>query len=561
MWDHYENSLLTPSKVSPGSGKPVHWKCRRGHEWKASVRAVVKNRGYCSKCNSLAVRYRDIAWQWDYKRNPDTPMDVAGAPPKLRFCVCDKEPSHSWRASVSSRTRLRTRCPQCANLEVSSTNNLQHLSPELAAQFDVPANGATPDLLVATSTKKAWWVCPLGPDHRWDASPLNRYLNGHGCRCCAGKQASVTNSLASLFPEIAAQFDSDANGLAPDQVVAGSNENYQWRCPVARDHVCSAIPNNRTGKEKEGCPACSGRQVPVTNSLETLHPDLAREMDSNLNGGTTAKDVVAGSNMSATWRCSVNPEHIWDATPNHRTSKTNPTGCSNCPGLKVLPAKSLAAVHPDIAAEWDPERNGSLRPDQFAPTSDHQACWICPNGHRWNARVDHRIGYGVGSGHAACNLTARSESELYLSFELSQFFEIDTDDRTIDVLGGETLNVDTKFQGERLVVEFEGAYWRRGYEERDSRKSEKLGESGWKVVRVRDHELGRISPTDVRVDTRRMSHKEIANRTLAKVYVLLGRDKAELSDYLAQPDLAKQAQAAAYIKQLKDRNRQRDRGS
>ncbi len=150
----------------------------------------------------------------------------------------------------------------------------------------------------------------------------------------------------------------------------------------------------------------------------------------------------------------------------------------------------------------------------------------------------------------ACNLTARSESEPYLSFELSQFFEIDPDDLTIDVLGGETLNVDTKFQGERLVVKFDGAYWRRGYEERDSRKSEKLGEAGWKVVRVRDHELGRISPTDVRVDTRRMSHKEIANRTLERVYELLSRDKAQLRDYPAQPDLAKQAQAAAYIKQF-----------
>ena len=104
-------------------------------------------------------------------------------------------------------------------------------------------------------------------------------------------------------------------------------------------------------------------------------------------------------------------------------------------------------------------------------------------------------------------MTARSESELYLSFELSQYFEIDPDDLTIDVLGGETLNVDTKFQGEGMVVKFDGAYWRRGYEERDSRKSEKL------------------------------------------------------SDYLAQLDLAKQAQAAAYIKQFKDRKRQRDQGS
>ena len=63
LWDHHKNTHLTPSQVSPGSGKRVHWKCRRGHEWKASVQAVVKNRGYCARCNSLALRYPDIARQ------------------------------------------------------------------------------------------------------------------------------------------------------------------------------------------------------------------------------------------------------------------------------------------------------------------------------------------------------------------------------------------------------------------------------------------------------------------------------------------------------------------
>ena len=105
-------------------------------------------------------------------------MDVAGASPKLRFWLCDKDSSHSWRTSVSIRTRQGAGCPQCANLEVSSTNNLQYLSPELAKQFDVAANGCAPDLVVATSAKKVWSVCPLGPDHHWGPSPANRYTYG-----------------------------------------------------------------------------------------------------------------------------------------------------------------------------------------------------------------------------------------------------------------------------------------------------------------------------------------------------------------------------------------------
>ena len=175
--------------------------------------------------------------------------------------------------------------------------------------------------------------------------------------------------------------------------------------------------------------------------------------------------------------------------------------------------------------------------------------------------MEHRTREGSGCPYPECSPTPRSEWEIFLSFELTQFFEIDPDDQTIVGPSRKTLKVDIKIPEERLVVEFDGAYWRRGCEERDAGKSRSLHQAGWKVVRVRDHGLGRIAPTDVRVDTRRMSHKEIANRTLEKLYALLGRDKAGLRDYLAQPDVANQAQAAAYIQQLKERKRQRGQGA
>ncbi len=559
LWDHESNGDLTPSEVKPGSGRPAHWRCQQGHMWTEPVQAVVKKRGYCAKCNSLTLRYPTIAREWDYQRNQDTPWEVAGASSKKRYWLCGEDPTHSWKASVASRTRLGTGCPQCANVAVSSTNNLHYLAPDLTREYDGAANDVAPHLLVATSIKKVQWVCPKGPDHRWEASPLNRYVNGHGCPYCAGKLPSATNSLASLFPEIAAQFDSDVNGLRPDQVVAGSNRKYQWWCPVASDHLWYASPNSRTGKKK-GCPACSRRQASVTNSLESLHPEVAKEMDPDLNGGTRAGDVVAGSNQRLTWRCSVNSEHVWETTPNKRTSSTAPTGCPYCSGLKVLPKDSLAAKWTDIAAEWDVEGNGGRRPDQVAPSSDYRAKWICPNGHRYSARVDHRTRYRSGCGRAACNLAPRSELEVFMAFEITQFFQVDLDDLSIEGPEGGALNVDIKIPKERVAVEFDGTYWHRGKEERDARKTGRLQDSGWQVIRVRDHGLDPIAPSDVQVDTRRMSYKEIANCTLRRVYEVLDRDMTELNDYLTQPDLAMASQAVVYIKLFKERKRQRAQG-
>ena len=176
------------------------------------------------------------------------------------------------------------------------------------------------------------------------------------------------------------------------------------------------------------------------------------------------------------------------------------------------------------------EENGSRRPDQVAPSSDYRAKWIWPKRHWWSTRVDHRTRYGVGCGYAICNLAPRSEPEIILGFELSQFLRIDIDDQSINGPEGKVLNVDIKIPDEKLAVEFDGARWHHGQEDRDARKSKNLRNSGWQVISVRDRGLGPIAPSDVRVDTRRMSHKEVANRTLVKVYEVLGRDNTEPID-------------------------------
>ena len=50
----------------------------------------------------------------------------------------------------------------------------------------------------------------------------------------------------------------------------------------------------------------------------------------------------------------------------------------------------LATTHPEIAAEWDYERNGGLNPTNVVAGSSKRVWWRCPEGHAWQAIIYRR---------------------------------------------------------------------------------------------------------------------------------------------------------------------------
>ena len=107
-----------------------------------------------------------------------------------------------------------------------------------------------PGQVVAGSNKKFWWKCDKGLDHEWDATSNNRTGRGLGCPCCSGYKVSVTNSLSSLYPELAKEWHPTKNGdLKPDQVVAGSNKKFWWKCDKGPDHEWDAVLVHRSFEE------------------------------------------------------------------------------------------------------------------------------------------------------------------------------------------------------------------------------------------------------------------------------------------------------------------------
>jgi superfamily II DNA or RNA helicase len=189
----------------------------------------------------------------------------------------------------------------------------------------------TANEVVAGSNQYFWWQCPKGPDHEWKTSPNNRTgRRKDGCPCCRNIQASVTNSLASLFPKIAAEWDQSKNGkLTPSDVVAGSREEFWWKCPKGQDHEWKAKIADRTGGPKSGCPTCSNRQVSVTNSLASLFPEIAAEWHPTKNGNMTPADLVAGSSVTVWWKCANGLDHEWESSSGNRTGPQK-SGCPYC---------------------------------------------------------------------------------------------------------------------------------------------------------------------------------------------------------------------------------------
>ena len=333
-WDVVQNLPLTPAQVSRGSRRQVWWRCGAGHSWQAAVYARTGSGTGCPVCggkrpwrgeNDLASLRPDLARQWHPVKNGAlTPDQVLPGSHRLAWWVCQR--GHEWRAQIKARA-AGSGCPVCANREIrSGENDLEAAYPRLAAQWDWERNGSlTPRDVVSGSTRKVWWICEQG--HRWQASVVSRTSGGSGCPVCTGRKVVPgENDLASRFPELAAQWDTEANGvLTPARVTAYANRKVWWRCPLG--HGYQAAVSSRT-MQGSGCPYCTGRKVLAGfNDLASRVPALAAQWHPTLNGTLTPEMVTAGSHRKVWWVCSEG--HVWRAVVYSRAGHRM-SGCPVC---------------------------------------------------------------------------------------------------------------------------------------------------------------------------------------------------------------------------------------
>lgn len=331
---HPTKNDIKPEKISEASSKKFWWKCKNNseHEWLATVYSRTVNKVPCPYCsgrlitkeNSFGGKYPELAKQWHPTKNGIlTPYEVFPSYSKKIWWVCLDYPEHEWQTKIKTRLETSGKCPICIRVNPAKLPSLSIYKPELIIEWDFEKNGdLSPDQFSAGSMKKVWWKCQNNPEHTWEATITNRATKGRGCPYCKGHKAG-NNSLAVLYPNLAAEWHPTKNKLPATEITPGSRRYVWWRCSINPEHEWEGYVFNRVHGDGN-CPFCAK----VGKSFAEKYPEIANEWHPTKNGDLKASDVPHSSQKKFWWLCRNNPEHEWEATPQNRG--INQSGCPHC---------------------------------------------------------------------------------------------------------------------------------------------------------------------------------------------------------------------------------------
>ncbi len=209
-------------------------------------------------------------------------------------------------------------------------NSLEFLFPEIAKEWHVEKNSPLlPINFSPGSNQDVWWQCSKVKSHIYLSMIKSRTGKGTGCSFCSSTKLSPEKSLATLSPQIAAEWHLTKNApLTPADVMNQSHKKVWWQCPKLEVHQYEAHISSRTSRG-DGCPFCRGLKVSFENSLAHLSPDVAAEWHPTKNAPLTPKDVTNKSGKKVWWQCLKNTNHVWDAVISSRTDDRR-VGCRFC---------------------------------------------------------------------------------------------------------------------------------------------------------------------------------------------------------------------------------------
>ena len=261
--------------------------------------------------------------------------------------------------------------------------------------------------------------------------------------------------------------------LYPDMLTCGSDKKVWWICKNGHS-FCSPI-SNRAGLGN-GCPYCANKKVLMGyNDLETINPILAKEWNYDKNIGLKPSDITAGSNKKVWWIC--NRGHEWQANIYNRNKGS---GCPYCSGRKVIQGENdLQTVNPNLALEWDYEKNNDLVPTNISAGSNQKVWWICKKGHSWYASPSGR----KNSGCPTCSI------EKHTSFpEQAIFFYIKSIWHAESRYRLNRKELDIFIPELNIGIEYDGEYYHRSDKAklREKEKDEFFASKQIKIIRIKE---------------------------------------------------------------------------
>lgn len=392
------------SQVTSGNNsKKGYWDCPNHRGFKAfTTTAQLVKRG-CPVCsgrqiipgyNDMQTTQPELMKEWHPTKNDglDPSQMAAGTATKI-WWRCLSDPNHEWQASGDARATSGHGCIYCALQRVIPLrNSLLAQNPGLAKFWSTSKNDLPPsEVYYGSAAKRRWWHCLNGLDHDFQAS-IPQLIKSPRCSVCENRSLlSGFNDLATRNPDLAREWHPHKNGdLTAHDIFPTSDKKVWWQCLVDPQHEWNAPVRPRHSKGI-GCPICGNDWVlKGVNDLATTRPDLVASWAWEKNKNLLPSQVTRRSKKKAWWICTDDPNHTWESTI---YARDDGKGCLYCTGQVVQSGvNDLATRFPEVADEWNRQRNVGIEPSDVFARTRKRYWWRCSDHyeHEWQTSVSNR---------------------------------------------------------------------------------------------------------------------------------------------------------------------------
>ena len=390
-WHPTKNGKLKPDDFKIGSDKIVWWMCAKGHEWKTNIYhrqltgcpECIKERFTSFPEQAILFYVSQSFFNVQNRFMLDSSVEIDIYIPEYSIAIeYDGSVFHNTDAGLhrDQRKYLYLHERGIYLIRIKESMDEAYLKDTADAYLGYGDNKNNRNLeqilhdlsieLTRRCNTEVSWDVDISRDRR---EIYKQYMN-----------LEKANSIAVLFPQTLDEWYYEKNDpVTPYMVTKGSEKIFWWRC--SKGHEFESKVKDRV---RHGCPYCSGNKVLAGfNDLATTHPHLAREWIVERNDGIKPTEIIGGKKI-VWWRCSEG--HEWEASID---SRKGGNGCPYCSNQRVLAGyNDLATLNPDLAFEWNYDKNGGVLPSEVVLGSNKKAWWKCKRyGHEWEAVISSRV--------------------------------------------------------------------------------------------------------------------------------------------------------------------------